>query len=479
MWAIGDQPGLDSAGEKRRVLLTHDEYLGHRLRLHAVSRAVVVVVILVGAWFAGPLFGVRGLDAAGLSWLALAIACYDAVILLLIRPRLAPERTVRVLPMLRGVLYGSILLDYIALTVAIWMLGGSRSPFLAFYLFHVIIASLLLSRSAAWSAAIIAWLLLAALVAGEHSGLVPPRVPEGLTPGGWWLHDGTPPDGRYLLILLGVYGVLFLLTAALLTGIAEMLRRGERTCRESVRQFEQLSELRRDFLHITTHNLQSPVGAVTMLLRNLESGLCGPLTDGQRDQVRRALVRLDELSAFLADLRTLTRVEGEGAELRTDQVDIRALLSELIEANSEAAAARGHRVVLETADPLPIIRTSQRLLREAVANYITNAIKYTPDGGMIRVRALPAEWDTASPKPARAVRIEVVDNGIGIPEADQRRLFNERVRLATNDPRLGRVEGTGLGLSIVRRVIDALGGRGGVLSEPGRGSTFWIELPVD
>ncbi len=468
----GDQPKLDPTGRHRQTLLTHDEYLARRLHLHALARFVVALLIVAGAWSAGPLLGIEGLDARGLSLLGLVIFLYNLVILLLVRPRLEPARAVRALPMLRGVLYGSILADYLALTIAIWFVGGSRSPFLAFYLFHVIIASLLLSRSAAWAAALIAWLLLSVLVIGEHRGLIPPRAPAGFIPGGGF-------DGRYLLTILSVYGVLFLLTAALLTNIAELLRRGERTCRDNIVALEQLNELRRDFLHITTHNLQSPVGAASMLLRNLDDGLCGELTPAQHDQLRRAIKRLDELTAFLADLRTLAQIEvGDAAGLRTELVDIRPLLAELIEANADLTRRRGHTLVLEIDRPVPAVWTSRRLLREAVENYITNAVKYTPPGGTIRVRALPVDRIGPDTGATRGVRIEVIDNGIGISPDDQKRLFKELVRIKTEHPELGHVAGTGLGLSIVRRIVTALGGRGGVESRPGRGSTFWIELPA-
>jgi signal transduction histidine kinase len=140
-----------------------------------------------------------------------------------------------------------------------------------------------------------------------------------------------------------------------------------------------------------------------------------------------------------------------------------------VEDHLDAAEHRQQVLASVLPDNLPTVVGVERLIREALANYLSNAVKYTQPGGRISVgaRQLGAK-----------VRIEVTDDGPGISPADQARLFQEFARVGKEEGRRGRTGGLGLGLSIVRRIADAHRGRAGVESQPGHGSTFYLELPV-
>ena len=125
-------------------------------------------------------------------------------------------------------------------------------------------------------------------------------------------------DGRYVLTVLIVFGLVFALTTFLLLTLTDLLREGERRIRDTNLELQRLSDMRRDFLHIALHNLQSPVGASTMVLKNLRSGLVGTLTDEQNDWVDRALKRLGGLTAFITDLQTLASLESGRLELQAE-----------------------------------------------------------------------------------------------------------------------------------------------------------------
>jgi len=120
-------------------------------------------------------------------------------------------------------------------------------------------------------------------------------------------------------------------------------------------------------------------------------------------------------------------------------------------------------------ESLTAIRGVDRLLREAVANYLTNAIKYADPSGPIVVCAAQM---------GSFVRIEVSDSGPGIALVDQGRLFQEFARVGKPGTRRSQATGIGLGLSIVRRIAEAHDGRAGVESQAGQGSTFFVELPI-
>ena len=443
-----------------RPPLTHSLLIGARLHLHAYIRYGVALAIIMGMLFARHVLGWSEIDVVTLSVVAVVIVAYNTVALLLVLPYRVPARADEARRFLLTVMYITVVLDYLCLTVSIWAVGGSRSPFLAFYLFHVMIGCLLFTRPRAVAGTVLAYALLTVLVMGEWSGFIPPRVPLGasITP--------LPPDGHYTLIILTVYAVLFGLSTFLLVGTTKALRRGERELMQLSIERERLSTLRRDFLHMASHNLRSPVGAAAMLLGNLRDGLAGELNEKQAEWTERSLHRLEDLSEFLRDLQMLAELQSAEVMDQASDIPLGPMLSSLVEENRDLAAERGHRLEVEVEEDLRPVRGIDRLLREAVVNYITNAIKYTPESGSIVVRAL---------NEGRMVRVEVQDNGSGIQPADQSRLFQEFVRLGGGAKG---ESGTGLGLSIVRRIVEMHGGEVGVTSRPGEGATFHILLPA-
>lgn len=444
------------------VLLTHRRLLGHRLYVHCWVRAGVAVTLVAAGLFARHALGMRGVDVGALSVVAACIAAYDVVAWLLLRRYRDPEVATPEHERLLLATYGAIALDFVALTCAVWLVGGIRSPFAAFYLLHVIVSALLLSRRAVLVLTGLAYGLLVLLAAGEWTGLAPPRLPAGA------VASVAPLEGRFALTLLVVYAMLFGLTCFLLLGLTRSLRRGERRIYMANAELGRLSEQRRDFLHIAMHNLKAPLGAVKMFLENLQAGLAGPLNDKQGEWVGRSLRRLDELSDFMSDMHTLSSLESDIIAAQFTRVDLEQLLARLVEEHRDLAEQRGQSLRLEVRRPVPPVVGHPRLLREAAVNYLTNALRYTPAGGHVEVRLA---WR------APHVRLEVADDGEGIAPADQARLFGEFVRLRKPAGPGEPERGSGLGLSIVKRIALAHGGRVGVDSEPGRGSTFFLELP--
>jgi signal transduction histidine kinase len=204
------------------------------------------------------------------------------VVFFAVRPYRRPERAATATRPLIWTASATILLDYLVLTFTIWQVGGSQSPFLAFYILHAIFASVMLSRRAAFAHAAAGYLMLAALVLGEWFGWLPRHRPLGAVFG------GPEDDFRVVWTLLFLYGLLMAATTYLATGLAARLRESERRLRDAVLRTERLADLRRSFLHVVLHDLRGPVGAVTTLLDNLSSELGGPLTAQQRQWVERA-----------------------------------------------------------------------------------------------------------------------------------------------------------------------------------------------
>lgn len=453
----------DPAGEKATDHATsgfpdHSAVIGQSFYVYTRVRTRVAMAIVIAAVFARYALGMQRFDVQGFTILAGCIALYNCAAWFFYRRYRDPD--VSVSTGLLAVTYGAVILDFLSLTAAVWLVGGGRSPFAAFYLLHVMVSCILLSRRAAIALSALAYSLFALMVGVEWRGLATPPLRVGAAAG-----EG-PLTGIHALTLVIVYGMLFALSVFLLLGLTRALRSVERRILLANDELRRLSQQRKDFLHIAAHNLRAPVGAVSMMLENMREGAAGAITEKQRDWLDRSLKRLGDLTEFTINIQTLSLLETNIINTQFTSVDLATIVTRLVEDYTDVAEAHRHTLRLEIPDGVPPVVGHERLLQEALVNYITNAINYTPDGGEIVVRLFYR---------APMVRVEVSDNGIGIAVEDQARLFQEFVRIPGQ---AGGPKGSGLGLSIVRRIVEAHGGRTGVESEVGKGSTFFVELPA-
>jgi signal transduction histidine kinase len=455
--------------DKRSLLwnsrfLWHDQLLGERLYFFSLLRFAAAASIAVGAFVAKHVAGINGLRTTDLYYCATVLAIYNVVLLIAVRRYREPEQVERDFRRLVWTGHACIVVDYLVLTYGVWLVGGSRSPFLAFFILHTTVASILLSRRAAFAHSAFAYSLLAGIVTGEWLKWIPSNRPVGA------IFGDSNGDIRPTLTVLFVYGLLILTSTYLMTGIASALRAGERHLRSAREELENIADLRRAFLHVVFHDLRSPISTVATLLNSLAAGVAGPISDKQTDWIERAENQLKEILSLLRDLRLLADIDTGALDGVMESVDMLACLREVIEDHLESAQQGGLKLQAELPSTLGQIYGINRLLREAVVNYITNAIKYTPSGGIISVRARQVN---------NMIRIEVVDNGPGIGDSDQERLFQEFTRLRTpGEKASSRPPGSGLGLYIVRRIAEVHHGRAGVMSKFGRGSNFFLELPA-
>jgi signal transduction histidine kinase len=453
--------GPDWDEQSTTVLNLHIE---DRLCGFALVRFLVIGAIVGGAVVARELIGVEDLDVRAF-WILAGVMCVGNVaVFLTVRPyRKNRARAARAQSFLVGILHFTIALDFLCLTAALWLVGGPKSPFQAFFVFHVIIASVLMSVRATFVHALIGYLLLAGLTIGMWRGWIPSRYPIGL------VASDAPIGGRYVLTVLVVQGTLFVLVAFLLTSFMKLFRDGERRLFHTNQELDRLSQMRRDFLHIALHNMGGPVSAVSMLLSNLRAGYAGEISEPQEELLSRSQERLREMQTFLQDLDSLALLDTGQLGEKTEAVNVQQVLQDLVVEMQVAVQAKRHSLTLDVPEDVGRVKGIPRLVREAIANLVQNAVKYTPDGGKITVRAR---------NEGSNVRIEVEDNGIGISPHDQKRLFHEFVRIQRPGTPVTNVTGSGLGLFIVRRIAEVLGGGVEVFSQEGCGSIFAIELPA-
>ena len=443
--------------------LLPDPDMRQRLRVLVWVRFAVAPAIVLGAVFASRVVGITELNVEALCLLAAALFLCNTATYLALRPyHRDRESLANAGAFLARVLHFSVATDFVLLVVALWLVGGPFSPFKGFFIFNVIIASVLLPPRAAFAHAAVAYALLATLVAGTWAGWIPGNYPPGAVAAGPVL------SGKYAFTILMVQGLLIMLTALLTTHLMRALRSSSQRLVETNMTLEYVSQLRRDFLQIALHNLRAPVGVVSMHISNLANGYGGPLTEEQMEWLERSQHRLKELTRFLHDLEYLAALETGDLEQHIEASNITAIVEELAEDNQELAERSGHTLAVESGAAHAEVAGIPRLIREALANYLTNAIKYTPRGGRIVIRVVDN---------AKSVRVEVEDNGIGIAREDQKRLFREFVRIQRAGTPLGEVAGSGLGLHIVQRVAEIHGAAIDVNSNEGEGSTFSITFP--
>ena len=231
---------------------------------------------------------------------------------------------------------------------------------------------------------------------------------------------------------------------------------------------ERLMTERTQFMLKVAHNLRAPLAAGLSMLDLVSGGLLGPVNEAQADHLRRIEERLRALDRAIGQLLTIARTRDVSREIPDVAVDLDDLARQTERTFRDEALHRGLRFSVTVEPGLPAVASGVDLLKELMENLVSNAIKYTLAGGEVRVR-----FERGEPG---EVRIRVRDTGIGIPEKEQGKLFQEFFR-ATNAKQHSPA-GTGLGLALVKQTVERHYGRIRVDSSEGRGTSVTIDLPV-
>jgi PAS domain S-box-containing protein len=247
---------------------------------------------------------------------------------------------------------------------------------------------------------------------------------------------------------------------------ADDLRRKSEELEADNRRMREATRLHSEFLANMSHELRTPLNAIMGFADLMHRGVAGPISDEHRDFLGDILSSSHHLLALIDDVLDLAKVESGALEVVPEPVDLARLLREVRDILRLPAAGRNIALELKPAADIGSVTVDPAKLKQIVYNYLSNALKFTPDGGRVAIRAALV---------GEAFRIEVEDTGIGIASEDQRHLFVAFRQLDTGLSK--RYQGTGLGLALCKRLAEAHGGTVGVRSAPGAGSTFWVELP--
>ncbi len=233
------------------------------------------------------------------------------------------------------------------------------------------------------------------------------------------------------------------------------------------RQLEAANQHKSEFLANMSHELRTPLNAIIGFSEVLLERMFGELNDKQDDYLKDIHSSGRHLLSLINDILDLSKIEAGRMELDVDVFDVPAALSNALTLIRERAQRHGIALGLEVGADVGELRADERKFKQILLNLLTNAVKFTPDGGRVDVRARRVDG---------VLEVAVADTGIGIAPADQAAVFEEFRQVGRHYT--NKQEGTGLGLALTRRFVELHGGSLTLVSEPGRGSTFTFTLPA-
>jgi len=239
---------------------------------------------------------------------------------------------------------------------------------------------------------------------------------------------------------------------------------------ENARLYEdtrQADRAKSEFVSLVSHELRTPMTSIRGYADMLAKGMCGSLTPQQEQFINIIRNNAKRMQILVSDLQDVSRIETGQLRLEIKLTDLTGALEDALQATQGQIEARSQQLTLEVAEDLPLVHADSARLTQILTNLLSNAYKYTPEGGRIRVRA----WSQNG-----YVHCTVSDSGIGISPEDQACLFTKFFR--SEDPAVQEKPGTGLGLCIVKSLVQLQGGEIEMESQLGEGTTFTFTVPI-
>ncbi len=239
-----------------------------------------------------------------------------------------------------------------------------------------------------------------------------------------------------------------------------------REIEQKSRELESASQHKSEFLANMSHELRTPLNAIIGFSEVLTERMFGELNEKQDEYLKDIYASGQHLLSLINDILDLSKIEAGRMELEPTDFDLPSAIDNALTLVRERAGRRGITLGREVDQRVGTIRADERKVKQILLNLLSNALKFTPEGGRIDVRAAADD---------ALVEVSVADTGVGIAPEDQEAVFEEFRQVGTADKK---VEGTGLGLALSRKFIELHGGRIWVKSQVGMGSTFTFTIPV-
>ena len=365
-------------------------------------------------------------------------------------------------------------LDLVFLTLALHFSGGAENPFITFYVLHPIIASILLTRRSAYALATWATLLMLAMTVSEALWPSLHHPVAGFLPAGTW-QKPLVISGEVVAVAVAIYVSVCLAGSIVrrlhmreqqLRDARDALEASSREQTRTNRDLQALEERKSRFLSLAAHQLRGPLAATEGCI----SAACDGYTRDPETQLhllQRARNRIQGMLQIVRDLLMLAGTHELSETSRYSQVVLGGVVNRVLEQYASFAASRSIDLTIQASNGDLAVMGDEGALVDALGNIVSNAIKYTNDGGHVKVITRMTGNDAIC---------EVIDDGIGIPETERAQLFEDFFR--ASNARTSGQEGTGLGLSIVKEVIEKHGGSVSVESLANLGTCVRFSVPL-
>ena len=239
-------------------------------------------------------------------------------------------------------------------------------------------------------------------------------------------------------------------------------------------KYKEVQRMQRDFVAHVTHELRAPLSSIRAALEILQGEVAAKLQEDENKMLATAMKNSDRLADLINSILDFSKIESGQMQVFPKKCDAEKIAQDGVDSLAAWASKKKVKLTLVTAPELPPVTADAQRTVQVLINLLSNAIKFTPGGGSITVRlSLGAEERGMAGQ--KFVEFSVADTGPGIDKADQKKIFEKFVQIASGEMHVG---GTGLGLAIAKALVHLQGGKMWVQSEPGKGATFLFTVPV-
>ena len=363
-----------------------------------------------------------------------------------------------------------ISVDWIALVFLVHYTGGIESPVIFYFIFHVIISAILLSEKKCYLQTSFALILIISLSILEYFHVIPHVHIKELFP------NPVYDNGLYLLSIIFFSVTSLYISAYLATSVNNRLRRRENEIvtlkneiTDAYNKLEAIDREKSEFTYKVTHELRSPLSAIQSLLKSIEEGYAGEISEKARDLVIRSEKRTSFLITLVNGLLDLIAGKiGKPKEGDIKLIDINIAVKNTLHLMQEKTKAKNLKIIIKTTPEPSYLNIVPDDFDIILTNLIDNSVKYTEQEGTISINSTITD---------KEVKLEISDTGIGITTEDLNKIFNEFYR--SKNAKVAELRGTGLGMSIVKNLIKQYGGSIDVQSQIEKGTTVTISFPID
>jgi len=436
----------------QNIRLIRHAYWLIKLRWTAIA-GVIMAVFLTSTFFH------VSLQQKPLYILCSILTAYNIAIFLLLKySRNHYHKTNLYFPGIKKIINLQMSLDLIFLSVFLHFSGGVENPFIIYFIFHMIIASILLSVLESYLQATLATGLLVLLALLEYKAIIPHYCLTG------FIQHDAHNEPFYIFGKIGVLASTFYLVVFMTSSIAVRSRKYEEGYRLTNIKLKEQDRLKNEYISRVTHDIKGHLAAIQSCLDVVVNKMVGPLNEQQNNFIVRAHNRTKKLTTFVKTLIRLTQMRLRH-EMDMKEFPLKETIQAALNSVQRNAEQKSIKITSQISPDITTITGNQFSVEELIANLLLNAIKYTPKGNTVKVRASDGDG---------IVRIEIIDTGIGIPPDEIANIFDEFFR-ASNAKETVK-DGTGLGLSIAKQIVERHHGTIDVTSRLNEGTTFTFTL---